>query len=161
MYCSLLYRHLAYCHAAPHRRSLQDFSLFCFAECWWSWALTALLDKSSCRAAGSCRDFVTSLLLGLSAYTTETCCSVSVGQRSWSPLPVSGGDSSPDSLRQGPSWAAAAASCLLTPLPPLLPVLGQTRLKPPLPYPTPHLCWPLKLTHSSGFSCWPRFHTEF
>lgn len=78
-----------------------------------------------------------------------------------SPPSVSVGDPSPDSLLQGPSWAAAAASCLLTPLPPLLPVLGQTRLKPPLPCPTPHLCWPLKLTLSSVLSCWPHVHTLF
>ena len=77
---------------------------------------------------------------------------VSVQQRSWSqllqpapPPSISVGDPSPDSLLQGPSWAAAAASCLLTPLPPLLPVLGQTRLKPPLLSPTPPLI-------SAGFS---------
>lgn len=65
------------------------FSLFYFAERCWSWTLIALLDKSNCRGTGSCRDFVTSLLPSLSAYATETCCSVSVGQRSWSPLPLS------------------------------------------------------------------------
>lgn len=150
--------------------------LFCFPEGWWSRTLTVhWLETSIRRGGGSCCwEIVTSLFLSLSTCTGETCCSVSVRQRSWSqllqpasPPSISGGDPTPDSLLQGPSWAAAAASCLLTPLPPLLPVLGQTRLKPPLPYPTPHLCWPLILshtltfTHSSGFSCWPHVHTPF
>lgn len=63
------------------------------------------------------------------------------------PPSISGGDPSPDSLLQGPSWAAAAASCLLTPLPPLLPVLGQTRPKPPLLTPTPPL-----ISHTHSYS---------
>lgn len=128
---------------------------------WWSRSreeLRAVVQKQS----------VSSLFFSLSSCTGETCCGVSVRQRSWSqllppapPPSISGGDPAPDSLLQGPSWAAAAASCLLTPLPPLLPVLGQTRLKPPLPYPTPHLCWPLIHSHSSGFSCWPHVPTSF
>lgn len=157
--------------------NVSNSALFCFAEGWWSATLTLhWLDKSIQRGAGSCWEVVTSLFLSLSTCTSETCCSVSVRQRSWSqllqpalpPPSISGGDPSPDSLLQGPSWAAAAASCLLTPLPPLLPVLGQTRLNPPLPYPTPHLCWPLILSHthshshshSSGLSCWPHVHTH-
>lgn len=75
-----------------------------------------------------------------------------VWPRSWSqlqppppPPPVcEGGDQTVDSVLQGPSWAAAAVSCLLTPIPPLLPVLvGETRLQPP--HHTPYLFWSLIL----------------
>lgn len=50
----------------------------------------------------------------------------------------------------------SSSSCVLLAdsLPPLLPVLGQTRLKPPLPYPTSHPCQPLIFTLSSGFIRW-------
>lgn len=127
-------------------------SLFCFAEDWRSEPLHCVDKLALHRYWG---EVLNILFLSLSAcmdspaaarqfYKGPDLSSCSLH----APPSISGCDLTPDSLLQGPSWTAAAASCLLTPLPPLLPVLGQTRLKPPLPYPTPHHCRPLILSHS-------------
>lgn len=59
----------------------------------------------------------------------------------------------------------SSSSCVLLadspPSPASCPWSDKAKASSPLPYPTPHLCWPLKLTHSSGFSCWPHVHTLF
>lgn len=58
-------------------------SLFCFAEGWWKRTLTVhWLEKSSGEELGVVVEVVFSLFVSLSACTGETCCSVSVRQRS-------------------------------------------------------------------------------
>lgn len=119
--------------------------LLCFAEGWqrkpWLWAIWMKLAKRALVVLKKwARPYKTCVRLApvrpAAVYQFNISPDLS-SYRLHPPLSISGSDPTPDSLLEGPSWAAAAASCLLTPGPPLLPVLGQTRLKSPLPSPHP------------------------